>query len=82
MDPIVAPPYATIFRADPSGEVLAATFEIFGAAASGPASRIQVKPGDIIFVAHTPASWTRDLLQRSIRLGIGFFFNPLNPGGD
>ena len=82
VDPIVAPPYATIFRADPSGEVLAATFEIFGAAASGPASRIQVKPGDIIFVAHTPASWTRDLLQRSIRLGIGFFFNPLNPGGD
>lgn len=76
-DPVVAPPFATVFRADSNGEVLAATFDIFGRTKSGAASTTRVKPGDIILVSHTPGSWSRDLFQRAFSLNAGFFVSPM-----
>ncbi len=75
VDTVADPPYATIFRKDKDGKILAATFGIAG---SGMAlsSGFEIKPGDVIAVEHTALSWSRALLAQVLRINIGFFFDP------
>jgi len=72
---IADPPYATIFRKDKNGKVLAATFGIAGTGMAQ-SSAFEIKPGDVIAVEHTALSWTRALLADVLRINIGFFFDP------
>lgn len=72
IDLVADPPYATVFRKDAGGRIVPATFGISGndlVAASG----LRIKPGDVVVVEHTPASWTRSLLAQILRIQFGFF---------
>ncbi|MCP3917041.1 MAG: hypothetical protein GY711_15955 [bacterium] len=71
IDRIANPPYATIFRRAEDGTILPATFEIQGDGLIR-ASSLPIKPGDVIAVQHTPASWTRAFLSEILNLQIGF----------
>lgn len=73
VDRIADPPYATVFRKDHDGRILPATFEIYGSGLVE-ASGLEIKPGDVIAIEHSPASWTRTLLAEVLQLQIGFFF--------
>ncbi|MGC6486529.1 MAG: polysaccharide biosynthesis/export family protein [Planctomycetota bacterium] len=76
-DPVSGPPYATIYRKEASGEVLAVSFEIRGDARRE--AEVLVKPGDIISVQHTVGTWTRETMSQIVRLQLGLIYNPFNP---
>ena len=69
---IANPPYATVFRKDVTGEILPATFEIRGDGLVE-ASDLAIKPGDVIVVNHTAATWTRTILAEVVNLQFGVF---------
>lgn len=72
LDLIADPPYATVFRKDQDGRIVPATFSIHGDGLVE-ASALRIKPGDVIVVEHTPASWTRSLFAQILRIQFGFF---------
>jgi len=72
VDRIADPPYATIFRKDASGQILAATFEIKGNGLVS-ASTLEIKPGDVIAIEHTAVSWTRSFAASVLRINFGWF---------
>ncbi len=72
VDLIADPPFATVFRRDADGTILPATFSIAGDGLVA-ASALQIKPGDVIAVEHTAASWTRSLIAQIVRVQFGFF---------
>ena len=76
-DPVSGPPYATIYRKDASGEILAVSFEIRGEEFRQ--AEVLVKPGDIISVQHTAGTWTRETLSQVVRLQLGLIYNPFQP---
>ncbi|MHC5210587.1 MAG: polysaccharide biosynthesis/export family protein [Planctomycetota bacterium] len=71
VDVFADPRYATIFRKDAHGEILPATFEIQGNGLVT-ASTLQIKPGDVIVVGHTAASWSRALVRELFRVQVIF----------
>ncbi len=77
VDPLAAPPYATVFRTEPSGEILPVTFSIHGADLVQ-ASSIEIRPGDVIAVQHTVGSWTRSLLAAVTRMQVNFLVDPFD----
>ena len=72
VDIVADPPYATVFRRAADGRILPATFEIAGGGLTE-SSALRIKPGDVIVVEHTAASWTRSLLAQILRVQFGFF---------
>jgi polysaccharide biosynthesis/export protein len=68
------PPYATVFRQDATGKILASTFEITGPQIVQ-ALQLSIKRGDVVVVAHTAASWTRALMSQVLRLQVGYVAN-------
>lgn len=72
VDIVAAPPYATVFRRASDGTILPATFGISGNGLTD-SSALRIKPGDVIVVEHTPASWTRSLFAQILRIQFGFF---------
>lgn len=76
VDRIADPPYATIYRRKPSGEIVMATFPISGNQVGRSAGQI-IRPGDVITVDHSPGSWTRTLVAEIFRLQINLFVDPL-----
>lgn len=76
-DQTAYPPYATVFRTGQDGKILATTFTITGDDAID-AVAIQIKPGDVIAVQHTVASWSRSLLAQVLRFNFGFYVDPRN----
>jgi protein involved in polysaccharide export with SLBB domain len=72
VDLIADPPYATIFRRDAQGAIVPGTFRIRGNDLVR-SSALEIKPGDVIVVGQTPATWTRTLLVQITRIQIGFF---------
>ena len=77
VDKIADPPYATVFRKDAQGHILPATFSIYGDGLVE-ASALAIKPGDVIVVEHTPASWTRSLLAQVLNIQLGYFVDTRN----
>ncbi len=75
IDIVANPPYATIFRKSlETGEILPATFSIDGDGLVQ-ASGLKIKPGDVIAVQHTPASWTRSFMAEIFRINFGVFID-------
>jgi polysaccharide export outer membrane protein len=72
VDMTANPPYATVFRKRADGIVLPATFEIRGNGLTQ-SSGLAIKPGDVIVVDHTFASWTRSLMSQVLRIQFGFY---------
>ena len=58
VDATAAPRYATIYRKNDQGEVLAATFKLDGLALTS-GSNILIKDGDVVAVEHTEGTWLR-----------------------
>lgn len=75
IDLVSDPPYATVFRRDRDGRILPATFEIAGAGLVQ-SSGLRIKPGDVVVVEHTAASWTRSVLAQVLRFQFGLFIDP------
>ena len=72
-DQIAVPPYATVFRKDlKTGRILTASFEITGSSVAE-STGLEIKPGDVIAVQHTVASWSRSLVAQVLRFQFGFF---------
>ena len=71
VDVFADPRYATVFRRDASGGIIPATFEIQGNGLVS-ASMLQIKPGDVIVVGYTPASWTRALIREIFEVQVVF----------
>lgn len=75
VDVVSDPPYATVFRRDRDGRILPATFEISGGGLVQ-ASGLRIKPGDVVVVEHTAASWSRSVLAQILRIQFGLFIDP------
>ena len=73
VDMVANPPYATVFRRDADGTILPATFNFRDEPEQ--LSKIFIKPGDVISVGHTPASWTRSFASEVFSINIGWFVN-------
>ena len=73
VDTIANPPWATVFRKDASGKIIPATFKIKGNGLVE-SSAMPIKPGDVIVIEHTKASWTRALLADIVNLQFGVFY--------
>jgi polysaccharide export outer membrane protein len=63
VDESAAPRYATVYRRNPDGSVLAATFQIDGDALEN-GSNITIKDGDVVAVEHTQGSWLRQFFSQ------------------
>jgi protein involved in polysaccharide export with SLBB domain len=70
LDLVADPRYVQIYRRDPSGEILAATFSI-GNESLTQASNVIIKPGDIIYVEHTLRTRTNRFLSDVLRITVG-----------
>ncbi len=75
-DRIADPPYATVYRKDVDGQILAVTFPLEGADLIE-SSLVRIRPGDVISVQHTLGSWSRTLLAEVLRLQVNLFVDPI-----
>lgn len=75
VDVVSDPPYATVFRRDRDGRIVPATFEIAGGGLVQ-SSALRIKPGDVVVVEHTAASWSRSVLAQILRIQFGLFIDP------
>jgi protein involved in polysaccharide export with SLBB domain len=76
LDRAVEPRYATIYRLAPDGAVVNETFAV--AEAEDDASLIDalntpIKPGDVVFVEHTPRTRTKEFLNSVVRITVGAY---------
>lgn len=75
VDRVADPPYATVFRKDKDGGIVAVTFGISGSDLVQ-ASAVEVRPGDVVAVEHTAMSWTRSLVAAVFRVQVNFLVDP------
>ncbi len=76
LDHAADPRYATVYRLCPDGSIVSAVLPVVNIK-KGPtladASNTLVKPGDIVFVEHTPRTRTTLFLERTFRITIGAY---------
>ena len=78
LNQIAEPRYATVYRLKPDGDIVHATFEIINhenGDALADSYSIEIKPGDIVSIEHTPRTRTNVFLDRIFRINIGTYFN-------
>ena len=78
LNPTAEPRYVTVYRLKPDGSVIHATFEVVKVGNSShltDALNIQIKPGDIVSVEHTPRTRTNVFLDRIFRINLGTYFS-------
>ena len=78
LNPTAEPRYVTIYRLKPDGSVIHATFEVVKVGNSSQltdALNIQIKPGDIVSVEHTPRTRKNVFLDRIFRINLGTYFS-------
>jgi protein involved in polysaccharide export with SLBB domain len=78
LNPAAEPRYATVYRLKPDGSIIHATFELVKAGNSShltDALNVQIKPGDIVSVEHTPRTRTNVFLDRVFRINMGTYFS-------
>jgi len=71
---IADPRYLQVYRQSPTGEVVSATFGIDNKSLSN-ASRVIIRPGDIIYVDHTLRTRTNQFLSDVFQLRVGINAN-------
>jgi protein involved in polysaccharide export with SLBB domain len=74
-DSIANPHYAKIYRKDSSGKVVAAIFKI-DKSATDKASKVIIKPGDIVSVEPTLQTGTNLFLSQVFRINVGAYISP------
>lgn len=76
VDRVAAPPYATVFRKNADGKIVAVSFEIMGNGLAQ-ASDVEIRPGDVVAVEHTTGTWTRSLIAAVFRAQVNFLVDPI-----
>jgi len=76
LDRAVDPRYATVYRRTLDGTLASETFTVAGA--KDPTGLIDtlntpIKPGDVVFVEHTPRTRTKEFLDRIFRVTVGAY---------
>lgn len=70
LDLKLEPRYAIVYRMDADGPIVYAAFQLGDPA---DAAGVQIKPGDIIAVEHTPRTRSREFLQRIFNVQMGAY---------
>ena len=70
-DLLLDPRYVTIYRQDANGEIVSATFELHRKSLAK-ASKIRIKPGDVISVEMTPETRARMILKEMFYIRVGY----------
>ena len=70
-DLLLDPRYVTIYRQDANGEIVSATFELDRKSLAN-ASKIRIKPGDVISVEMTPETRARMILKEMFYIRVGY----------
>ncbi|MHC4431311.1 MAG: polysaccharide biosynthesis/export family protein [Planctomycetota bacterium] len=77
LNPIAEPRYASVYRLKPDNTIVNAAFEIINTENGSTltdALGIRIKPGDIIFVEHTPRTRAKLLLDRMFHINVGAYY--------
>lgn len=77
LNQIAEPRYATVYRLKPDGTIVNAAFEIINAANGSTLTdsfNVRIKPGDVIFVEHTPRTRSKLLLDRMFNVNVGVYY--------
>jgi protein involved in polysaccharide export with SLBB domain len=76
LDRAVQPRYATIYRLAPGGTIASETLAVADtddAAGLMDALHTPIKPGDVVFVEHTPRTRTKEFLNSIFRITVGAY---------
>jgi len=85
LDRAVDPRYATVYRLTPGGTIASETFavaDVKDAAQLIETMNTLIKPGDIVFVEHTPRTRTKEFLDRVFRINFGTYWSLRSPWED
>lgn len=85
LDLVARPRYVSVYRPRVDGTVASVTFHFVNPKRQEQlteALTIEVKPGDIISVEHTPRTRTNVFFDRIVRISLGWYFNPDQFWGD
>ncbi len=69
MDSIASPEYAKVYRRTAGGEVISVTLKTGGESGVS-ASKVEIKPGDVVAVEQTALTFTRIFLSRILNVGV------------
>jgi len=67
------PRYAVVYRLQPDGNIVSATFRIENGPGFADALNSRIKPGDIVAVEHTPRTRTNAFLNKVFRVSAGVY---------
>jgi protein involved in polysaccharide export with SLBB domain len=70
------PRYAVVYRLQPDGNIVNATFRIENGPGFADALNSHIKPGDIVAVEHTPRTRTNAFLNKVFRVTAGVYLRP------
>jgi protein involved in polysaccharide export with SLBB domain len=78
------PRFATVYRLTPDGNISSASFAVVNQeeANLSRALSMVVKPGDIVFVEHTPRTRTKEFFDRVLRVNFGTYWSLDEPWDD
>lgn len=79
LDVIAEPRYVSVYRLDASGEVVSANFRFIQKGKRlelTEALALEIKPGDVIDVMHTPRTRKNVFLDRFFRINLGLYLRP------
>jgi len=85
LDRAVDPRFATVYRLKPDGTIAGETFavaDVKDAAQLIDTMNTLIKPGDIVFVEHTPRTRTKEFLDRVFRINFGTYWSLRSPWED
>ncbi len=72
IDPVSDPHYVQVYRQDASGEIVMATYNIYGPEGMTRAAGVEIRNGDILHAARTPRTEARRLISGLFRGGLFF----------
>ena len=69
MDSIASPEYTKVYRKTADGKVISVTLKTGGESGVS-ASKVEIKPGDVVAVEQTALTFTRIFLSRILNVGV------------
>jgi len=85
LDLIADPRHVSVYRLAPDGEIVSATFQLINpqrAQQLTEAFALPLRPGDVVFVEHTPRTRTNVFLDRVFRVNLGLYADPVGIWND
>lgn len=79
LDPVADPRYVSLYRLTAAGEIVSTTLQLVNPKKKEDlteALALPLKPGDIVYVEHTPRTRTNVFFDRIFRISLGLYFSP------